>query len=196
MTSRVTLISPAMTPSLRGARFDDGDSIEDSAAARAGAAALSLPTAGRVCVSPSVRCRETAAALGLDASQEAGLAGLDVGRWRGLTLDEVGAAEPEAVARWLADPGAAPHGGESVRDLCARVARWLETTGLADGRTVVVAEPEVIRAVVLHALGAPEAAFWRVDVPPLAATEVTGRSGRWNLRLGPVLAPPGDASAP
>ncbi|MCF3132290.1 histidine phosphatase family protein [Streptomyces olivochromogenes] len=196
MTSRVTLISPAMTPSLRRARFDDDDSIEDSAAVRAGATALSLPTAGRVFVSPSVRCRETAAALGLDASQETGLSGLDVGRWRGLTLDEVGAAEPEAVARWLADPGAAPHGGESVRDLCARVARWLETTGLADGRTVAVAEPEVIRAVVLHALGAPETAFWRVDVPPLAATEVTGRSGRWNLRLGPVLSPPGGASAP
>ncbi|MFE1884610.1 histidine phosphatase family protein [Streptomyces diastatochromogenes] len=192
MTSRVTLISPATTPSLRRARFDDGDSIEDSAAARARSAAGSLPAAVRVLVSPSVRCRETASALGLDASPEPGLSGLDVGRWRGRTLDDVGAAEPEAVAGWLADPGAAPHGGESVRELCARVARWLDTSGAVDGRTIAVVEPEAVRAVVVHALGAPEAAFWRVDVPPLTATEVTGRSGRWNVRIGHVLAGPGD----
>ncbi|PZH10109.1 histidine phosphatase family protein [Streptomyces sp. NTH33] len=190
MTSRVTLISAATTPSLRRARFDDGDSLDAGGAARARAAAGCLPTAGRVLASPSPRCRETATALGLTASEEAELAGLDVGRWRGRTLEEVSTAEPEAVARWLADPGAAPHGGESVRALCGRVARWLETSGRADGRTVAVVEPEVIRAVVVNVLDAPGPAFWRLDVPPLTATELTGRSGRWNLRLGHPL---GDA---
>ncbi|MEU1409947.1 histidine phosphatase family protein [Streptomyces sp. NPDC005728] len=184
MTSRVTFVAPATTPSLRRARFDAGDSIEDGAAARARSAARSLRAAERAFVSPSVRCRETAAALGLAAPAVPELSGLDVGRWLGRTLDEVGAAEPEAVAHWLTDPGAAPHGGESVRELCARVARWLDTSGAADGRTVAVVEPEVVRAVVVHVLGAPEAAFWRVDVRPLTATEVTGRSGRWNLRIG------------
>ncbi|MCG7203474.1 histidine phosphatase family protein [Streptomyces arenae] len=181
MTCRVVLIAPAITPSLRRARFDDGDSIENP-----GAVALSLPAAGRAVSSPSVRCRETAAALGLDASAEPALAGLDAGRWRGRTLEEVGAAEPQALARWLSEPGAAPHGGESVREFRARVVAWLETTGRTAGRTVAVVEPEVVRAVVVHALGAPEGAFWRVDVPPLAATEVTGGPGRWNLRLGQV----------
>ncbi|MFK4145236.1 histidine phosphatase family protein [Streptomyces sp. NPDC004065] len=187
MTSRVTLIAPAITPSLRRGRFDDGDSVEDGAAARARSAAPSLRAAGRAVASPSVRCRETAVALGLDAGQEAELRGLDVGRWRGRTLEEVSAAEPEAVARWLGDPEAAPHGGESVRALCARVARWLDGAGTHSGGTVAVVEPEVVRAVAVHVLGAPQAAFWRVDVPPLTATEVTGRSGRWNLRLGRVL---------
>lgn len=190
MTSRVTLVSPATTPSLRRARFDAGDSLDAGGAARARAAAGSLPAAGRFLASPSARCRETASSLGLTASEETVLAGLDVGRWRGRTLEEVGTAEPEAVARWLADPGAAPHGGESVRDLCERVARWLETCGRADGRTVCVVEPEVVRAVVVNVLGTPEIAFWRLDVPPLTATELTGRSGRWNLRLGHPL---GDA---
>lgn len=193
MTSRVTFVSPAITPSLRRTRFYDGDSIEADGAARASAAAGSLPPAVRAVVSPGVRCRETAAALGLDAAPDPELAGLDMGRWRGRTLDEVGAAEPEAVAGWLADPGAAPHGGESVRQLCARVVRWLDAERLGDGRTLAVVEPEVVRAVVVGVLGAPEAAFWRVDVPPLTATEVTGRSGRWNLRLGPALAASGDA---
>ncbi|MER6533334.1 histidine phosphatase family protein [Streptomyces sp900105755] len=179
MTCRVILVAPAITPSLRRARFDDGDSIE-----RPGAVALSLPAAGGEVSSPSVRCRETAAALGLDASVEPELSGLDAGRWRGRTLEEVGTAEPEALLQWLTDPGAAPHGGESVRELCARVTGWLDRTGRSAGRTIAVVEPEVVRAVLLHALGAPESAFWRVDVPPLSATEIAGGPGRWNLRLG------------
>ncbi|MGW2614929.1 histidine phosphatase family protein [Streptomyces sp. NPDC001500] len=198
MTSRVTFVSPAVNASLRQARFDDGGSIDAGGAALARAAAGALPTAGRVVTSPTVRCRETAAALGLDAARATGsrepaepveppepaeLAGLDVGRWRGLTLAEVGAAEPEAVARWLADPGSAPHGGESVEDLCARVARWLESSR-QDGRTLAVVEPEIVRAAVVHVLGTPATAFWRLDVPPLTATSISGRGGRWNLRLG------------
>ncbi|MER7180085.1 histidine phosphatase family protein [Streptomyces hyaluromycini] len=181
MTCRVILIAPAFTPSLRRARFYDGDSIENP-----GAVALSLPAAGEAVHSPSVRCRETAAALGLDASAEPELSGLDAGRWRGRTLEELGAAEPDALLRWLTDPEAAPHGGESVRGLCARAAGWLDRTGLTIGRTIAVVEPEVVRAMVLHVLGAPETAFWRVDTPPLSATEITGGPGRWNLRLGQV----------
>ncbi|MEU9291722.1 histidine phosphatase family protein [Streptomyces sp. NPDC048275] len=187
MTSRVTFISPATSRSLRQARFDDGGSIDDAGAARARAAAGSLPRAVRVVASPGVRCRETAAALGLRGEDAPGLAALDVGRWRGLTLDEVGAAEPEAVARWLADPASAPHGGESVQDVCARVGSWLDAAAESDGRTLAVVEPEVVRAAVVHALGMSAAAFWRLDVPPLTATELSGRAGRWNLRLGRPL---------
>ncbi|MFD4577308.1 histidine phosphatase family protein [Streptomyces sp. NPDC058417] len=189
MTSRVTFVPPAMNASLREVRFDDGASIEPAGAARARAVAGALPGGTRVVTSPSARCRQTAAALGLDvqeASVAAGLAGLDVGRWRGLTLAEVGAAEPEAVARWLADPTSAPHGGESVRDLCDRVAAWLDAAA-GEGRTVAVVEPDVVRAVVVRVVGAPVEAFWRLDVAPLTATEVSGRSGRWNLRLGRPL---------
>ncbi|MFJ4830019.1 histidine phosphatase family protein [Streptomyces sp. NPDC088747] len=187
MTSRVIFISPASSRALRQARFDDGDSIDDAGAARARAAAGSLPRAVRVVASPSVRCRETAAALGLRAEEAPGPAALDAGRWRGRTLDEVGAAEPEAVGRWLADTGSAPHGGESVQDVCARVGAWLDAAADTDGRTLAVVEPEVVRAAVVHALGLPTEAFWRLDVPPLTATELSGRAGRWNLRLGRVL---------
>ncbi|MFF8594800.1 histidine phosphatase family protein [Streptomyces sp. NPDC015220] len=193
MTSRVLLVSPATSASSRQARFDDGGSIDDIGAARARAAAGSLPVAVRVLTSPVARCRETAAALGLDGVPAPRLAGLDMGRWRGRTLDEVGAAEPEAVGRWLTDPGCAPHGGESVRDLCKRVARWLADAQAVAGRTLAVVEPEVVRAATVKALDLPVAAFWRLDVPPLTVTELSGRSGRWNLRLGrPPAAPDAD----
>jgi broad specificity phosphatase PhoE len=190
VTSRVLLVSPATSASLRQARFDDGGSIDDVGAARARAAAGALPAAVRVVSSPSVRCRETAGALGLDGVPVPELAGLDVGRWRGRTLEEVGAAEPEAVDRWLTDPGCAPHGGEAVRDLCGRVALWLADAQAVEGRTVAVVEPEVVRAAVVGVLGMPAEDFWRLDVPPLTVTELSGRAGRWNLRVGRPLAAP------
>ena len=187
MTSRVILISPAITAALREARFDDGCPLDASGLRQARAAAGTLPAAERVWVSPTVRCRETADALGLDAVDAPELAALDTGRWRGATLAEVSEREPEVLAGWLSDPCAAPHGGESVAALCDRVAGWLETVAHTPDRTLAVVEPEAVRAAVVRALGAPESAFWRADVPPLTAVELSGRSGRWNVRLGQSL---------
>ncbi|MFF3511187.1 histidine phosphatase family protein [Streptomyces sp. NPDC002573] len=195
MTSRVTLISPAMNAALRQARFDDGCSLDAAGTARARSAAGSLPAVGRVLASPTVRCRETASALGLDAAAGPAPAGLDVGRWRGRTLDEVSVDEPDAAALWLTDPSSAPHGGESVHALCARVGGWLEETAQVSGRTVAVVEPEIVRAVVVRVLAAPDSAFWRIDVPPLTAAEFTGRAGRWNMALGTVLGRPTEVGA-
>jgi broad specificity phosphatase PhoE len=196
VTSRVILISPAMNPALRQARFDDGTtSLDESGAATARAAAGSLRPPTRVLTSPSTRCRETAAALRFDGLAVAELGGLDAGRWRGRTLDEVAATEPEAMGSWLTDPDGAPHGGESVREVCERVGRWLDTAQDEDGRTLGVVEPDVVRAAVVHALGLPAAVFWRLDVAPLTATELSGRAGRWNLRIGAPLTPSASASS-
>ncbi|MET8983561.1 histidine phosphatase family protein [Streptomyces sp. NPDC004539] len=184
MTHRLHLLAPALSASLREARFDDGCSLDAAGVRAARDAADGVPVAVRVWCSPSVRCRETAAELGLTAVDVPEWAGLDAGRWRGLTLEEVGAREPEALAGWLSDPGAAPHGGESVRGFCDRVAGWLTSGAELSGRTVAVVEPEVVRAVVVRLLGAPDEAFWRVDVPPLSGVEASGRGGRWNVRLG------------
>ncbi|GAB2728048.1 histidine phosphatase family protein [Streptomyces bullii] len=181
------LISPAITAALREARFDDGSPLDTTGLRQAQAAAGTLPASARAWASPSVRCRETATALGLAAVADPRLAGLDAGRWRGATLAEVGAREPEALARWLSDPESAPHGGESVRALCDRAAAWLDAAARTEGRTVAVVEPELVRALLVRALEAPETAFWRTDVPPLTAVELSGRAGRWNVRVGQPL---------
>ena len=48
----------------------------------------------------------------------------------------------------------------------------------------------MIRAALVHALDLPPRTFWRLDVAPLTATELSGRSDRWNLRCGlPLTAP-------
>ena len=184
MTSRITLISPAMNRSLRETRFDDGCSLDPSGRARAEASAGSLRTADRVLVSPTTRCLETASALSLSAVPAPELAGLDMGSWRGLTLDDVMTREPDGFTAWMTDPDAAPHGGESVRALCERAARWLDAAAGFEGRTLAVVEQEFVRALAVTILGAPGPAFWRLDVRPLTATDLSGHSGRWNLRLG------------
>lgn len=197
MTVRVMLVSPAMNAALREARFD-GDAPLDRAGERsARAAAAAVPTSGTVLSGPSGRCLGTAAALGLAARTEPALSGWDLGRWNGRRLDEVGAAEPDAVAAWMGDPSAAPHGGESLRALVERVGGWLDGTGGQDkagdqgaASVLAVAEPAVVRAAVVHALVLPVEAFWRLDVAPLFLTELSGRSGRWNVRLGRPLAAP------
>ncbi|MDX2936137.1 histidine phosphatase family protein [Streptomyces ipomoeae] len=189
MTTRVMLISSAGSSALREARFEDGHGLDASGLRQAEQAAGSLPGTARVVVSPSVRCRQTARALGLDAEPVDDLAGCAMGRWRGLTLGEVAAAEPEAVAAWLGDPSAAPHGGESLHGLCTRVGAWMESVAEDSGRVIAVVEPDVVRAAVVMALGTPEASFWRIDVPPLHAMELSGRGGRWNVRAGRPLSP-------
>jgi broad specificity phosphatase PhoE len=179
------LISPARNEAADEIRFEDGQPLSAAGLDSARAAAGALPSAAHVFASPSRRCGETAEALGLEAvtiAQQA--AGCAMGRWRGRTLEEVSAAEPEDVGRWLSDAGSAPHGGESVQQLCARIEAWLAELAAQHGRVVAVVEPDVVRAAVLGALGAPAQSLWRVDVEPLTATELSGRSGRWNVRLG------------
>ncbi|GGO87429.1 histidine phosphatase family protein [Wenjunlia tyrosinilytica] len=192
MAARVMFVSPAESGALREARVDDDGPLSAVGRRRAVAAAAALPMASRRFSSPSARCRETAAALGVEAAPEPGLRDCAMGRWRGRRLDELSAAEPEGVAAWLSDPAAAPHGGESLLDLCSRVGAWLDTVPSGSGRVLAVVEPGVVRAALVHALGLPPAAFWRLDVPPLSLTEVTGGGGRWNLRCGRPL----DAGSP
>lgn len=195
MTVRVMLISPAMNAALREARFAGDAALDASGVRAARLAAPHVPDADRMVHGPSERCARTAVALGLQSVDEPSLYDWELGRWSGARLDEVSAREPEGVAAWLGDPSAAPHGGESLLALCARTGAWLDAlTG--DVRVLAVAEPPLVRAAVVHALALPPKAFWRLDVAPLTLTELTGRSGRWNLRAGrPLTGGPGDREA-
>ena len=63
----------------------------------------------------------------------------------------------------MTDPDAAPHGGESLRAFAARVRGWLDEQATLDGTAVAITHGGVVKAAVVHALGAPIEAFWRVD---------------------------------
>lgn len=187
MTVRITLISPATNEALREVRFDDNSPLDPVGLARAEAAASALAPTPRAYTSPSPRCRQTAQALGLVAEPVAALAACHMGRWQGRTLTEVAGTEEAALAAWLSDPTASPHGGESLRDLRVRTAGWLDSLHDGTGRVIAVTEPDVIRAAVIHALSAPDHAFWRLDIRPLTATDLSGRAERWNVTAGRAL---------
>ena len=137
--------------------------------------------ADRYLTSPALRAVQTAEALKLAATVEPMLRDCDYGRWTGRTLDEVQAQEPEAVAEWLRDPGAAPHGGESVLALIERVATWLDAQKAAQGKIVAVTHPSVVRAAIVHAIEAGPRSFWRIDIGPLSLTRLSADNGRWTL---------------
>jgi broad specificity phosphatase PhoE len=186
MTVRLTLLCAAAGTASREVRFDD-DPLDERGLRQAREAAATLPSAGLHYAAPSVRCRQTAEALGLDAEIAPDLRDGDMGGWQGRTLTGITATDPDGLAAWMTDPDAAPHGGESIGTMCGRVAAWLDALPADAGRVLAVTGAAAVRAAVVHALSAPRQAFWRIDVPPLSTVRLTGRLGRWNLRFGPEL---------
>lgn len=135
--------------------------------------------------SPTLSSRQTGDALGLSPLSQLALRECDMGRWHGMTLQEVAGREPEAVDAWFADPRSAPHGGEPLLAFVSRVGAWLDTRPMAnDGRIVAVTESSVIRAATLYALKAPPQSYWRTEVRPLSVVNLSGFRGGWSLRLG------------
>lgn len=167
---------------MRQARFPAGLAADPSGLARARALAGALRDGvrdgvrpdGRTWTSPARAARETCAALGLDARPVAALAEADHGTWAGAPFAE---ADPDALAAWLTDPDAAPHGGESRSALAARVAAWLG--GRPSG--VAVCDAGVIRAALAHALGVGVLAADRIDLAPLSTTRLTAAGSGWRV---------------
>ena len=183
MALRLTLIAHGATAATRAARFPRDEPLEDRAVPRVRALAHHLPRTDRAVASPALRARQTVEFLGLAAEIDDDLRDCDHGRWAGLRLDAVAAAEPDAVAAWLSDPEAAPHGGESIAALILRNARWLDrqVAGAAPARLVAVTHAAIVRAAIVNVLAAPASAFWRIDVAPLSCTEIVADAGRWTL---------------
>jgi broad specificity phosphatase PhoE len=181
--ARLTLISHAPTSAVRRAAFPCDESIEEIARDRICEMNVRFD---RACCGPEKRTQETATALGLSATIDPALHDCDYGRWAGRELSQLQLEQPAEVAQWLSDPDAAPHGGESINNLIARVAGWLaEQT--KSGHTIAITHPPVIRAAIASVLQAPTLAFWRIDVVPLTLTDIRFNGRSWSLRSTGVL---------
>ncbi|MEU9386817.1 histidine phosphatase family protein [Streptomyces sp. NPDC048279] len=187
MSLRVTFVAAARSSPLLAERFEDARPLDQAGwdeVQRVAADLLPLAAAELRYCSPTPRSRATGEGLGYAPLVQLALRDCDMGRWRGLTLGEAMAREPDQVDAWLSDPRATPHGGESLLSFISRVGGWLDTRPVGDGgRIVAVAEPSVIRAALVYALKVPPATYWNIDVRPLSTTTVTGHGGRWNLRF-------------
>jgi broad specificity phosphatase PhoE len=189
VTARLILICHGSTAAVRGPSFPADEPLDEHGKVSAAAMVDRLPTADRWLTSPELRARQTAEALGLDATVEPALRDCDYASWSGRDFKEVYTREPEAVAVWLRDPAAIPHGGESVLSLMQRVADWLLEEQAHHRRSIVVTHSAIIRAAIVHAIGAPPQSFWRIDIVPLSITRLSGDSNRWNLTSSGCVVP-------
>ncbi|MEU1199142.1 histidine phosphatase family protein [Streptomyces sp. NPDC005813] len=153
----------------------------------AGSATPASPAYSLAVRGPSARCAHTADALGLEATPEPALRDFDHGAWDGYSVAEVAAKDPYGYSVWFTDPDAAPHGGESIRQICRRTGNWLSGLPPHPGQAVAVTEPSVVRAALVHALSTPMRAFWHFDLPPLSAVTLTRRDGHWRVHPGCVI---------
>jgi len=121
-----------------------------SSAGRCRVAAWRLPRVLTSCswrVSPLIRTRETAALLGIsDALAESGLIEMDWGAWEGRRLSELRANVPEMAAMEAAGLDFRPPGGESPRDVQARLRPLLASIAEEKVPVAAVAHKGVIRA--------------------------------------------------
>ena len=181
MTARLIFICHASTDAVRRSAFPTDEPLDGIGEREAAALAGSVPHADQIRSSPELRARQTARVLGLNAAVEPALRDCDYGSWSGQNFDDISAKEPDAVAAWLRDPAAAPHGGESLLALMQRVAAWLAGQLSQHHQAIVITHAAVIRAATVHAIEATPQSFWRIDVAPLSCTRLSGNNGRWNL---------------
>jgi len=90
------------------------------------------------------------------------------------------------MATWFADPDAAPHGGETLSAVAQRGAGLLERLAGEGGHTIAVTHPVLIRAAIVHVLGAPLSSVWKIDIEPLSLTDFRNDGRRWVLRASGV----------
>jgi len=186
MSTHLILLCHAPTKAVRTSAFPGDESLAPPILAlpEAKAEIQSFGRLHRAVRGPEQRAAETASALGLevDFTVEPALRDCDYGRWTGRRISDVQADEPEGISSWITTPESNPHGGESIADLLARVAEWLEEQGRISNRVLAVTHPTVIRAAILHAIQAPAHSFWRLNVEPLSIVDLRGNQGRWTLR--------------
>lgn len=133
-----------------------------------------LADVDQVICSPLIRARQTAAALFPDHApiRDAALVEQGFGDWEDRFYADCPMPEGLDAA---AIAGFAAPGGESFATVCDRIADAI--TGILrnhSGETVaIVAHAGVIRAALVHALGAPAASGITFQVAPLSLTRIT-----------------------
>lgn len=85
----------------------------------------------RLVCGPEARTRQTAGLFGDNAQVEDALRDGDFGTWKGQAIAQL---DSHALSDWMTNSTSAPHGGESVEQICVRVADWMKSLETSPGR--------------------------------------------------------------
>ncbi len=152
--------------------------------------ARSLPVPDRVVSSPLRRARETAEAFGCAVDIDE--------RWIELDYGDLDGRAPSSIpietwADWRTDTSFAPHGGESLDVLAARVSAACVdlVDSAAESTVVVVTHVSPVKAALAWVLGVPISVSWRMYVEDAGVARVDidaeGPVMRWfNRGIGQV----------
>lgn len=126
----------------------------------------------------------TAQKLGLEAKVDLNLPVPDYGSFRGRALKQLAEEEAENLEKWLNDPYSSPHGGTSFKELYDKTALWLEDFAGFSQSTLVIADTNFMRMVVLVVLQASINSFANLDIAPLSTLKLTHRHKSWIICFG------------
>lgn len=133
---------------------------------------------GAIIASPLARTRETAGVvasrLGLEVSEDPGIAEASFGHWDGYSFAQVMERWPQDLERWLQSSAVPPPGGEAFDDVAERVEaardRMLDAYR---GQTIVaVSHVTPIKLLVRDALDAPMQVIHRMELAPASLTTI------------------------
>ncbi|WP_233881805.1 histidine phosphatase family protein [Paraburkholderia flagellata] len=198
MPTTVWLVSHAANAALRSGTFprapvagDDAEEALDTRALEALAAWCERwharlergernGEALRVLTSPAAIARASARAAGFTAATPGdALADTAFGAWQGKRIADLAHEAPEALVAWTRDPAFRPPGGESFDDVRARVSAWLDAIPDSEPDVVAFTHASVMRAAILHALGAPSSGFRSIEIAPLSVTALRRTQHGW-----------------
>jgi len=188
MTTRLCLICHPATPDMRAGRFPVDPPLDERGyeqAIQAGARIKQrVPNAIGLC-SPAACARQTAEAFDLRATPTPSLCDVDYGTWRGKSLAAILQEASGDAHAWLHDPFMRSHGGEAFADVILRVGTWLDAL-LLQGNVIAITHAAVIRAALVHVMGAPPAALFQLEAAPLSVIELRRSTQGWRLWLSAV----------
>jgi alpha-ribazole phosphatase len=179
MTTRVVLVRhtvPQVAPGLCYGRLDVP--LAASWPADLEQCLRSVPTAMHVFSSPARRCLALAEAIaardGVDVVEDRRLLELDFGRWEGVRWDDIPRIELDLWCSEVVER--APGGGECLRSLWERVARFAdELRNTPAGTIVIVGHHGSLRCLYALLAGQSPQEIWQATIPSGGVIELSSR---------------------
>lgn len=183
--TRIALVRHGVTANTEGYVLDGRGGVDPCLSERGReqarrAAALVADLVGsapvRLVTSDLVRARETGAIigerLGVEADADPAWDEQNFGDWDGAALPHLLGQKPVELGRLRSDPDYRRPGGESHRDLAARVGTAYEHCVAAGGTHVIVCHRKPILVVLERVLGLAMETAWRVAASPGSLTGI------------------------